>query len=167
MRAAPCPCVPVPSPPRRVRDPLPYRRFIVSLRCVLRFCILRTACDPQSASSAPLTASVSATSFALPANPIRVHPRHPFNHDSDSYPCPPRSFPSAASFARPAARRDRPPCLSLYLWASTGASPLHTLFAFCVFVLLWLNFQPTSPIRAIRFICDPHCEQIVQCRCAW
>ena len=26
---------------------------------------------------------------------------------------------------------------------------------------------PASPIRAIRFICDPHCEQIVQCRCAW
>ena len=65
------------------------------LHYVLRtFCILRTACDPQSASSTPLTASVSATSFALPVNPIRVHPRHPFNprfsaHCPTSAPFPP------------------------------------------------------------------------------
>ena len=30
----------------------------------------------------------------------------------------------------PIIRRDRPLCLSLYLWASTGASPLHTLLTF-------------------------------------
>ena len=99
----PCPTRACPSsPPRHPCVPVPFPAPPVRSHPLPRLAV----CVPFFAAPPPVRAS-----------PLRSATRA----------CP-SSLPRRS--CDPIIRRDRPPCLSLYLWASTGASPLHTLLTF-------------------------------------